>query len=464
MKRALMILLLLLLSVSTIAYSEEALFPACDKNGKWGYINTQGAFVIPAQYDSALAFRGSYAVVSVASGSADQQGIIDRDGRFVLEPNYTISAGYNDRLYGGNDTGVWLVTRYSDEIWDETEETLLQARREGFFDIPTGTFSGLQWRRIWPWCSAGRLIPVVNDQGEAGYADRTTGKMVIPCRYFASDPSNFFGGVASVAFRDEAGNANEFFLIGENGETIPLPNSIHGVIYQGAFHDRVMVENDEGLFGYADPSGRVIITPQYPKAYAFEQSPYGIAAMVQFLEEDWGFIDQEGNVLCREIRPFDQAEPNYANGYCTVKTGENTFTLFDPMGNAIPITIDGLTSYAPPMDNGLCRIEAYTAGEAASQSTRRWGFVDLHGNIVAEPLWILPDFAVFSQDRITVVQLTDGVRKIGYLNSSGEVTIPCIYDKAESFSDGLAYVELENRCGYIDLYGNEVFFWERSGE
>ena len=82
MKRALMILLLLLLSVSTIAYSEEALFPACDRNGKWGYINTQGERVVKYQWDDALAFSGGYACVK--KGGKWGMHIVKKDGKWTF--------------------------------------------------------------------------------------------------------------------------------------------------------------------------------------------------------------------------------------------------------------------------------------------------------------------------------------------------------------------------------------------
>jgi len=37
-----------------------------------------------------------------------------------------------------------------------------------------------------------------------------------------------------------------------------------------------------------------------------------------------------------------------------------------------------------------------------------------------------------------------------------ELTIPCIYDSAMDFSEGLAAVKLDGKWGYIDKNGNEV--------
>ena len=65
-------------------------------------------------------------------------------------------------------------------------------------------------------------------------------------------------GVASVSMvdeeYDETGNRSRsaYHLIDETGSIIPLPEGIHAVIYEGAFLNRVMVEDDSGRYGYAD--------------------------------------------------------------------------------------------------------------------------------------------------------------------------------------------------------------------
>lgn len=47
--------------------------------------------------------------------------------------------------------------------------------------------------------------------------------------------------------------------------------------------------------------------------------------------------------------------------------------------------------------------------------------------------------------------------KMGYANKhTREIVIPCKYDHANSFSDGLARVKLNGKWGFIDKYGNEV--------
>lgn len=50
----------------------------------------------------------------------------------------------------------------------------------------------------------------------------------------------------------------------------------------------------------------------------------------------------------------------------------------------------------------------------------------------------------------------DGFLKFGYANEYGEYQIPCMYDMAYNFSDGLAKVKLNAKYGYIDENNNMV--------
>lgn len=265
----LFVFMLCLLSLCPAGAKEKAaLFPAKEENGKMGYIDRAGEWVIAQQFDSAGDFRGDYASVSVYPADFDPEtddlwdmdcvGIIDREGNFVLPPTYSLVAGQSGDYFGGKDTGIWLVHRIGDYVWGEDEEgegeeIILQMPLYGFFDIPSGCFSGLKWANMWHWCSDSRLIPVM-DYGGAGYADRTTGEMVIPCQYFDCDPGNFHEGVASVAYMDEDGNPLDFFLIDESGQ-IAMP-----LIYDWAysFENGLAWVEIGSRRGYVDREGREV--------------------------------------------------------------------------------------------------------------------------------------------------------------------------------------------------------------
>jgi hypothetical protein len=81
------------------------------------------------------------------------------------------------------------------------------------------------------------------------------------------------------------------------------------------------------------------------------------------------------------------------------------------------------------------------------------GFKDKDGKQVVERVY---DAAMdFSDGRAAVC--LDG--QWGYIDTQGELVIPCIYDDyIDDFSEGLVLVELNDDFGYIDRDG--VQYWE----
>jgi hypothetical protein len=53
-------------------------------NDKWGFINTSGNFVIPAQFDDANSFSEGLAAVKVG----DKWGYIDKTGQLKIKPQF----------------------------------------------------------------------------------------------------------------------------------------------------------------------------------------------------------------------------------------------------------------------------------------------------------------------------------------------------------------------------------------
>ena len=445
MKR-LLILIVLVLTCLTAA-SAETLYPALGDGGLYGFINAQAEWVIPPQFDWVSAFRGDYALAGMADDAKlDDDGIywgcdgvIDRTGAWVLAPEYDLDSGYDGSYYGGRDTGVWLVTRYADTVWDDEEEFLLSRALYGFFDVPTGTFSGLKWASVWPWCSDSRLIPVTDaESGLCGYADRSTGEVVIGCAYHDGDPRNFYEGIASVAHVDEDHNAEEFFLIDERGETIPLPEGIHSLYMGFASCGRIRVKDDAGLQGFADLTGKLVVAPQYVRAEDFSED----RAAVQLSEGEWGYIDPDGALIARG---FEEAGA-FADGYAeVVLAGETRFIT--PDGSVAP----GLRGAHRFAENGLAWVRVYPG------TWRTDAYLINEAGETVSDVYALPELGEIGWQE--GMHRVHGGSGWGFVNERGELAIPAVYRRAEDFVDGLARVDAADWSGYIDREGRVVYSW-----
>ncbi len=440
------LLCLLILLLPVLTFAEDVLYPAMGDNGLIGYINAEAEWIIAPQYDGASGFRGDYAAAWMLPEGADPEkwwdidctGIIDRAGNWVLPPEYSLASGQSGEWFGSEDGGIWLVTQWS------TGNDL-----EGFFDIPSGTFSGLKWYHVWHWCSDSRLIPVVESGTYlAGYADRSSGELVIPCQYYSVDPANFNDGIATVALSDEDGmETSPWHLINEQGETIPLPEGYQSDYANDFSCGRIAVVSPEGLWGYADREGEILIPAQFGYAYQFCEG----FAEVTFPEGDSGYIDVDGNVLARGFANTF----SFRNGYAEVwLSGHNAFdkvtAWINTKGEIVPFM--NSDRFYPISED---RIWMRTDKEYSAP----YHLLDGEGDILTDEPVHLMEMESWSFDE-GLQAVRNAERKWGYIDPNGKVTIPFTYNAAYAFEGDLAEVRLGDRVGYIDKVGNVVYMWD----
>lgn len=232
--------------------------------------------------------------------------------------------------------------------------------------------------------------------------------------------------------------------------------------------DRLLVVVQNGLYGYIDHSGKVVIDPQFVWAADFDEG-YGTV----YVCGRYALIDRTGNVLSLQTpRASKQLNPK--------KIGEK-------FGFS---TADGKLKIQPQFDAAL----RFSEGLAAVRVGKRWGFIYASGKFAIPPRF---DGAYYFRDGVGIAKLGDttviidkagkelahgydvlsGVAseglipvsrddKYGYLDLTGKVAIPLIFDGASTFSEGLAAVQKESKWGYIDKNGALVipFKFDSAGE
>ena len=444
--------LLCLLMLLGCASAEGYLYSAKGDNGLWGHIDETGNWVIPPKFDDASDFRGNYAWIQ----QGDREGFANRDGEIVLllDKNVVADCGYDGFYYGGRETGIWLLYKEATGKNSLGTECL-----EGFFDVQSGVYSGLKWWTEGIWCSDSRLIPVADENWKWGYVSRDTGELVIPAKYDSDNMgSNFYDGYAVVTFLDEDDDYNivQTLLLDETGKEYPLPEGINAascdtVISGGLF----AVVDKNGLYGYCNTSGEVVIEPQFAYAFEFED---GYAA-VELTDGTCGVIDQTGNVV---MRTTDSLHVQIRHGCYVLPTGEHSFTMYSVAGEEL-FTLQGenIVRLWTPEENGLCMYVV----EKGRQ--RRCGWVNMQGEIISEAKWTFPEYDqpdVYFPSGLQAVYDIDGTRLAGYLNESGELAIPLQFSFVTQFYGELAYVGMvqddgTTQYGYINQQGEWVYSW-----
>ena len=99
---------------------------------------------------------------------------------------------------------------------------------------------------------------------------------------------------------------------------------------------------------------------------------------------------------------------------------------------------------------GLMVVYDTSAGEGYTNDKTRYGFIDVSGKVVIPLLY--ENCAGFTEGLSRIRK--NG--KFGYINKAGKEVVPPKYDYAMDFHDGLAIVQRGNKYGYIDKTGKEV--------
>lgn len=283
MKNFFLLMIFLFLPLFCLAENADLFLVYDETSGKWGYQNTTGQWVIPPSFDEADPFLASYACVSVDKNqhAYNRYGIINIDGRMIVPPEYYIYSDHGDEE---TPSDLYIVSLVGD------------TPLSGFFDTKSGVYSGLKWHEVLARLSCDHLVPVLDENGRAGYASRETGEIAIPCMYAGVYPGVFSEGVAVALWADITPEQTEdAFLINETGAIIPLPPGITAVYGASAQCGRILIRDKETeQYGYADLEGHVVIEPVFSYADDFEN---GIARA----EKDGVFvlIDLSGNLITK---------------------------------------------------------------------------------------------------------------------------------------------------------------------
>jgi hypothetical protein len=227
--------------------------------------------------------------------------------------------------------------------------------------------------------------------------------------------------------------------------------------FRYADDDDPLVVVQDGRYGYINHEGKVMIRPQFIWADDFWRGLGTVYVCGRYVS-----IDSSGAVHPRRIAVEGQLVP---------RKHDEKFGFVDAAGEfKIPPAFDDVL----PFSDGL----------AAVRLGDKWGFIDMSGHTVIDPqfkaaYYFREGVAVAGSDSGSVlinrsgkviaqgynfvelvaegrVPVSSGDGKWGYLDLTGNVAIPLVFDEALSFSGGLAAVEKNGKWGYVDHDGKIV--------
>jgi len=322
------------------------------------------------------------------------------------------------------------------------------------------------------------LLLVSNSQNEdiawiethkEGYINKT-GQFVIAPEFSIAD--YFSNGVAAVKVGNIFGyidsTGKQFFSLNPDlkvSPDSPVPFDPRYVFKEG-FRD-VVAKN--GKYGFIDKSGCIQIEPKYDWAQEFSE---GLAAVK--IAGKWGFINQKGQVV---IPPkFEDWPISFSEGFAVIEAGGKAGYIDKTGTIVIPAQYENAYSFSEGLaavqlqgkwgyinKSGELIIEArfdswhgyFSEGLAFVSIEEKWQVIDKQGNSVFH----LPSGYSICRDSgfsegLSVLEHDSGT--YGFVNKKGGIVISPCFERAYSFSEGLAAVKLDGKWGFIDKNGKFI--------
>ncbi len=194
----------------------------------------------------------------------------------------------------------------------------------------------------------------------------------------------------------------------------------------------------DGKFGYIDRTGKIVIPAKFDFADDFSEGLAGVG-----IGERYGYIDATGKFV---IPPHVGYPYKFKNGLAKVIVGDKTRTI-DRTGKVVTNSVATTTSETTQPDRDrLVRFE----------QNNKYGYKDRAGKIVIPAQFeLVADRFV---EGIAWVELND---RVGYINDRGKTIASPQFDYGGAygvgeFDRGWARVCKASKCGYIDKTGKVV--------
>lgn len=298
---------------------------------KIGFINLAGEEIVKPQYDGFVRFINGFSEVEIGN----KTGIVNKEGKLVIDPiieNFGIiereglkSVKINGK-WGFVNSNYEIVVRPSFEAVDYFSEGLVSFKQDN------------KW----------------------GFLD-TEGNIIIEPSF--KSVNNFHNGIALVTTIE---NNQEIIDI----KGTPLISNIDFFSDAPSFRCGLQPIKIDGKYGYINPQGQMIISPQFEEANDFDES-YGLASIC--LDGKWGLIDIKGNIVI---------EPQFSA----------TYGIHDDM---LAVKMNGSKRYFNVIEKTLLEPELefdsnhettnFENGLAIQKVKKKYGLIDKSGKWIVEP-------------------------------------------------------------------------------
>lgn len=210
----------------------------------------------------------------------------------------------------------------------------------------------------------------------------------------------------------------------------------------------------QGLWGFIDKNGQVVIPPRFAAALTFHQGLCAVAEKDSIGKLKWGYIDTKGNYV---IQPsYEAVAERFDEGLAFAVINRHQVGFIDKNGKwAIRPTFslaEGTDIRTFKFKNGIAPV----IGRNAQSGDLRWGLIDKRGQVKVPFQYQFIDANGYLSYKCMIAGIeVGGEPKCGVIDATGKWLIEPRYALILPFQEGLALAKLSHKgkMGYLKLDG-----------
>ncbi|WP_276355692.1 WG repeat-containing protein [Cohnella caldifontis] len=429
---------------------------AVEQNRKWGVIDRTGRFVVEPRYDWIEDFKDGFAYIGQPDDKGyNQVGLIDKTGKEIIPPLY------------------YPLDRMSNGFWKAAKDD-----KYGVFDQNGNAISDFQYDYIGDFHDGLALVQKTRSDKRirrtvdgvtidypdslAGYIDET-GKLVIPLQYDMNS-GDFESGLAAVA------KAGKWGVIDKKGKTV-IPFQYDSVTrkYGEGTASRYFAVSKNRKHGAIDSQGKTVVPLKYDTAIVTSGDVliYGMMRknIVKFsMAKEANLIrDAKGNYHesdrgAIDLRTGKSLAPAQYDTIMEMRSGllsvckSNKCGVMNRSGKIVlPVKYTYISDL--PLSFGGNFYIVYASDKLGTFNPT----VSNSGNIpLYEYSGMAPLFSFAEDSREGLFRAVNKNKKVGVITDKGKEIVKAKYDEIGDFSEGFAAVKLNGKYGFIDRTGKEI--------
>ena len=261
-----------------LAYSEGMAVVGDLVNGEYlyGYVDLKGNLQIPLQFTKAEPFSEGIAAVSLGKLADKKCGFVDKKGDFVIEPVYRSCGSFQEGLaMVRTSEGVGFVNRQGGIVISPVYRSA-----SNFVNGTTFAVTG-ESNEVWIIDDMGKKLRKITDVKD-GSASAEGNDRLMQVEYVVE-------GVSGVDHTHVVQNYDK------NGAISKAAFDLEKGMSEGL---APVYDDTQEMMGYADETGKMIITPSFTKAEPFRD---GYAVVKRLVEKSDGSRDEEWGIIANPL-------------------------------------------------------------------------------------------------------------------------------------------------------------------